>query len=189
MVSLVIIIFLLEYIQCHHRRVDFNCHEYSNIHVQYIPQIMHMFCICCVLLCLGANLFYRYSLSLFHWHWENCPSASEATLSWWYGHIKTKKRTTLIARFMGPTWGPSGADRTQVGPMLVPWTLLSGNENASLFYGIYCMSGVFCQKKVSRTRTSNYIPQYLWDVITCRCPWYLLLAQHSWYETAWHNVI
>ena len=33
---------------------------------------------------------------------------------------------TLIARFMGPTWGPSGADGTQVGPMLVPWTLLSG---------------------------------------------------------------
>ena len=25
----------------------------------------------------------------------------------------------------GPTWGPSGADRTQVGPMLAPWTLLS----------------------------------------------------------------
>ena len=33
---------------------------------------------------------------------------------------------TLIARLMGPTWGPSGADRTQVGPMLAPWTLLSG---------------------------------------------------------------
>ena len=33
---------------------------------------------------------------------------------------------TLIARFMGPTWGPSGADRTRVGPMLAPWTLLSG---------------------------------------------------------------
>ena len=32
----------------------------------------------------------------------------------------------LIARFMGPTWGPSGADRTQVGPMLAPWNLLSG---------------------------------------------------------------
>ena len=30
------------------------------------------------------------------------------------------------ARFMGPLWGPSGADRTQVGPMLAPWTLLSG---------------------------------------------------------------
>ena len=33
---------------------------------------------------------------------------------------------TLLARFMGPTWGPSGDDRTQVGPMLAPWTLLSG---------------------------------------------------------------
>ena len=36
--------------------------------------------------------------------------------------------TTLIARFVGSTWGPSGADRTQVGPMLAPWTLLSGNS-------------------------------------------------------------
>ena len=36
----------------------------------------------------------------------------------------------LLARFMGPTWGPSGADRrTQVGPMLAPWTLLSGYVN------------------------------------------------------------
>ena len=34
--------------------------------------------------------------------------------------------TALIARFMGPTWGPFGAGRTQVGPMLAPWTLLSG---------------------------------------------------------------
>ena len=33
--------------------------------------------------------------------------------------------TFLIASFMGPTWGPPGADWTQVGPMLAPWTLLS----------------------------------------------------------------
>ena len=33
---------------------------------------------------------------------------------------------TQIARFMRPTWGPPGADRTQVGPMLAPWSLLSG---------------------------------------------------------------
>ena len=36
-----------------------------------------------------------------------------------YGDIDSK-----IARFMGPTRGPSGADRTQVGPMLAPWILL-----------------------------------------------------------------
>ena len=35
-------------------------------------------------------------------------------------------KPALIARFMGPTWGPSGADRPQVGPMLAPWTFLSG---------------------------------------------------------------
>ena len=33
---------------------------------------------------------------------------------------------SLIARSMGPTWGPPVADRTQVGPMLAPWTLISG---------------------------------------------------------------
>ena len=42
-----------------------------------------------------------------------------------------REATALIARFMGPTWGPSVADRTQVGPMLAPWTLLSGWSEAS----------------------------------------------------------
>ena len=31
-----------------------------------------------------------------------------------------------MARFMGPTWGPPGSCRPQVGPMLAPRTLLSG---------------------------------------------------------------
>ena len=39
---------------------------------------------------------------------------------------QAQTRASLIARFMGPTWGPSGADRIHVGPMLAPWTLLSG---------------------------------------------------------------
>ena len=34
---------------------------------------------------------------------------------------------TQKARFMWPTWGPPGFCRPQVGPMLVPWTLLSGD--------------------------------------------------------------
>ena len=33
---------------------------------------------------------------------------------------------TQIAKFMGPAWGPSGSCRPQMGPMLAPWTLLSG---------------------------------------------------------------
>ena len=35
--------------------------------------------------------------------------------------------TTQIAKFMGPTWGPPGSCRPQMGPVLAPWTLLSGN--------------------------------------------------------------
>ena len=35
-------------------------------------------------------------------------------------------KTTRIAKFMGPTWGPPGSCRPQMGPVLSPWTLLSG---------------------------------------------------------------
>ena len=34
--------------------------------------------------------------------------------------------TTQIAKFIGPKWGPPGSCRPQMGPMLAPWTLLSG---------------------------------------------------------------
>ena len=34
--------------------------------------------------------------------------------------------TSQTVRFMGPTWGPPGSCRPQVGPMLAPWSLLSG---------------------------------------------------------------
>ena len=31
-----------------------------------------------------------------------------------------------MAKFKGPTWGPPGSCRPKMGPMLAPWTLLSG---------------------------------------------------------------
>ena len=40
---------------------------------------------------------------------------------------KCQPKTSLIARLMWPTWGPPGADRSQVGPILAPWILLSSN--------------------------------------------------------------
>ena len=42
--------------------------------------------------------------------------------------------TSQIASFMGPTWGPPGADRTQLGPMLATWTLLS-----EMFHRMDCL--------------------------------------------------
>ena len=62
--------------------------------------------------------------------------------------IKGSDKSSLIARFMGPTWGPSGADRTQVGPMLAPWTLLSGMTFHRILLGVK----------------------------TFACPWHLILA-------------
>ena len=53
---------------------------------------------------------------------QGVPQSTVSYIHW----IVTLPIVPLIARFMGPTWGPSAADRTQVGPMLAPWTLLSG---------------------------------------------------------------
>ena len=42
-----------------------------------------------------------------------------------YGLLISSFKGRSISNNKG-TWGPPGTDRTQVGPMLVPWTLLSG---------------------------------------------------------------
>ena len=39
---------------------------------------------------------------------------------------RCKPWSTHIAKIIGPTWGPPGSCRPQMGPMLAPWTLLSG---------------------------------------------------------------
>ena len=47
-------------------------------------------------------------------------------------------RHYLDSKVHGANMGPSGADRTQVGPMLSPWTLLSGYVSTSCgICGIY----------------------------------------------------
>ena len=50
-----------------------------------------------------------------------------------YSEIRLKSQ---IARFKGPTWDPAGADRTQVGPTLAPWTLLSEKER---YFNTFCV--------------------------------------------------
>ena len=69
--------------------------------------------------------------------WQLNPFVMEAdgplTCYWWHGdgvnepvHQQQLDWPTLRVRFVGPTWGPSGADRTKLGPMVAPWTLPSG---------------------------------------------------------------
>ena len=59
------------------------------------------------------------------WHGRNLLLISFA-IKWRFSSLQYMQCKSLIARFMGPTWGPPGADNTQVGLMLAPWTLLSG---------------------------------------------------------------
>ena len=44
-----------------------------------------------------------------------------------YGFPMNHCEAPQITKFMGPTWGPPGSCRPQMGPMLAPWTLLSGS--------------------------------------------------------------
>ena len=62
----------------------------------------------------------------------------------------------LIARFMGPTWGPSGSGWTKVDPMLAPWTLLSGMIPDSCTHISYCPA---CRTSLIATR--------FWVVMIC----------------------
>ena len=68
-----------------------------------------------------------------------------------------------IARFMGPTWGPSEADRTQFGPMLPPWSLLSG---------LIVFQGPFLQTwfNLIQAWISNRMSIRLWEEITSPFP-------------------
>ena len=58
---------------------------------------------------VDSNFWFVFSLS-------HCSDVGNILLYW----------TTKIAKFMRPTWGPSGSCQPQMGPMLAPWTLLSG---------------------------------------------------------------
>ena len=67
-----------------------------------------------------------------------------------------KVTTALIARITGPTRGPSGADGTQVGPVLAAWTLLSARYEAmhlACHYHNFCLHLV---KKITEVKVFHY---------------------------------
>ena len=65
-------------------------------------------------------LVYIYAIISYHLVIMNIHVLPFVTLQRYGGWYHGKGCLSLIARFMGQTWGPSGADRTQVGPMLAP---------------------------------------------------------------------
>ena len=59
-------------------------------------------------------------------------------------HLSNFSVYTQEAKFMGPTWGPPGSCRPQMGPILTPWTLLSGHaHNATAFCSVNKVADVW----------------------------------------------
>ena len=58
---------------------------------------------------------------------------------------------------MESTWGPSGAGRTQMGPRLAPWALLSGilSRNTAVVDTLGQISGKVLQMKITTTKPIN----------------------------------
>ena len=88
------------------------------------------------------------------------PPNMNGTVLW--DMSKCNTLPALIARFMGPTWGPPGADKTQVGPMWATWKLLSGRVQ---LWGL-----LFWQRSAKVWvclwfKQTNYIPIKLRNVI------------------------
>ena len=83
---------------------------------------------------------------------------------------------TQIAKFMGPTWGPPGSYRPQMGPMLAPWTLLSGDVHESpCACDPYLDAGSCCIWQVDRPvnqqghySTISRLIHGTWHLILCR---------------------
>ena len=58
---------------------------------------------------------------------------------------------------MGPTWGPSEAGRTQMGPMSAPWTLLSGMLSCGDVDSTMASAGMPCANRLEYYRY-NFSP-------------------------------
>ena len=106
----------------------------------------------------------------------NCGTLESWPLkTYWDGphHNKTERISnrvhtswTLIARLMEPTWVPSGVDRTQMGPMLTPWTLLSGLWDRCELDGPHRNKA---ERSSNRVHTWMYCPR---STVSTKLLWY-----------------
>ena len=87
------------------------------------------------------------------------------------GIPRTSWIVTQIAKFMGPTWGPPGSCRPQMGPMLASWTLLSGQYLYMIPLNLYIMQWL-------KTVQTNYIIWSSKDWL-CHCAHVSLHVNHN----------
>ena len=83
---------------------------------------------------------------------------------------------TQIAKFMGPTWGPPRSSRPQVGPMLAPWTLLSGYICLPHNIDVILCVFIHCPRVISAVVDTVFL---FWPR---PCPWTYLYIQDRTYR-------
>ena len=88
----------------------------------------------CIFFALRVGVYYPDTKPFSNWLWafpDNKVHGANMWPTWVLSapngpHVGPMNLAIRIAKFMGPTWGSPGSCRPQMGPMLAPWTLLSG---------------------------------------------------------------
>ena len=134
-----------------------------------------------------------------------CDDVSTTNVVLWKGYCvvtlsvaKYQRMYTLIARFMGPTWWPRGADRTQVGPMLATWTLLSGYHFAKTIKNMILVVNhlrrlLNCFNRHELTYFLSYIQHMIYHIIAKNCSlvdiWPLRYMKRTNHENAQQKTV
>ena len=71
--------------------------------------------------------------------------------------------STQIAKFVGRTWGPPGSCRPQMGPMLAPWTLLSGQFTWFLWFELILSTGWNSFASVVNWYSEFCVVDFVWE--------------------------
>ena len=121
--------------------------------------------------------------------WQCETSLPPFQLRWSRGIIRSRfctyydgsavmKRAVMksqIAGSMGPMWGLPGADRTQVGPMLAPWTLLSG----------MCTIMIWLEILIDSVSHSVYVLWWCHNRLHCNRLWHHQRTYTKWVRYSW----
>ena len=111
-----------------------------------------------------SNPFHFHKMQGLHFH-------QNFTEVWFEGFdIKPYTDISQIAKFMGPTWGPHGSCRPQMGSMWAPWTLLWGILYAT---NAMHMRQTWACKRVDRGTAIYTLPTYFADI---NKQWFVIIS-------------
>ena len=112
-----------------------NSSRYSRIYVFSNPIVIFKFCTACMKFTPASQLRFLHlniiKLTVCLRHKSKIIYIQTLSRIFITTTIILHRITAQIAKFMGPTWGPPGSCRPQMGSMLAPWTFLS----RSVFHG------------------------------------------------------